>query len=361
MFELRDWVVPHVMDAMEYSTSLGELAESNPELARMCLNENPFPPSEKVVAALAEGGRRGNRYPGLAKDLKTKLGAMSDLGPENVFLAHGSSEIIDSMMRAFLMPGDEILLPDPTFSLFKVRASVAGAKIVGVPFEGDDLDYSLQNYLDRITDKTKLILVVTPNNPTGAFFDPDDMRKLLDEGIPTCIDEAYLEFHPDVPSFAPVLADYPNAFISHTLSKAYGLAGLRFGYLLARPELVEVFRKLAQPWNVSQQTLAAAMAALVDEESLERNVEFMTSWMRRFDEKLRSLGLRPLHWAGNFMLVDASASGKTAKEIFQAGQEAGIILKPMGAIRGNESFFRITPGTEEENLRTMAFFDSYFG
>lgn len=360
MFDLDQWVVPSIRNAAEYSMDLGELSVEHPDWARMCLNENALLPSPKVAEALARGGADSHRYPDLRTGLRARIGGMFGLKPENVFLGNGSSENIDSMMRAFLLPGDNVLLPEPTFSLFNVRASVAGAKVVKIPFAGDQLDYSLDNYLKAIDDRTKLIVVVTPNNPTGSFFPHADLEKLLEKGIPTCIDEAYLEFHPDVPNEAGLIAKFPNAFVSHTLSKAYGLAGIRFGYLLGRPEMVQVFEKLSLPWNISFPTLHAVEAAFDDTETLERNIAFVDRWMKRYDETLRELGCVPIHPAGNFMLVDASAFGRTTKEIYKAGLEAGLILKTTGPINGKDGYFRLTPGTDAENERALAFLRKYF-
>ena len=362
MFDVKEWIVPALRGAGVYSQKLGVISDENPEYARMCLNENPMPPSRAVMDALAKIGEVGSRYPGLCLDLRAKIGGMFDLAPENVFLANGSSEIIDTMMRAFLQEGDEVLLPTPTFSLFYARASVVGATQKLIQFTDDgELDYDVNNYLEAITDKTKLILVVTPNNPTGAFMAEADLRKLLERGIPTCIDEAYLEFHPEKPNMAHLVKEYPNAFVSHTLSKAYGLAGLRFGYLLGQPAMVELFETLALPWNLGYPSLLAAEAALDDAETLQRNVDYMSRRNVAFAETLAGLGLKPLHAAGNFLMIDANASGKTSQEIFDAALQAGVILKTIGAVHGKKGYFRITPGTDQENERAMAFFKSYFG
>ena len=361
MFDVKKWLVPHLRDAKLYSQALGTLAEENPEYARMCLNENPLPPSENVVAAITEAAKGMNYYPGLATSIREKIAKMNGVKAENIFVTNGSSEILDGMMRAFLNPGDEVILPAPTFSLFNVRASVAGGVVVGIPFSDGELDYVPQRYFDAVTEKTKLIVVVTPNNPTGAFFPEDDLRKLLELGIPTCIDEAYLEFHPDKPTMVDFVKEFPNAFVSHTLSKGYGLAGMRFGYMIAQPEMIEVFQLLAQPWIVGQQTLAAAEAALDDKAALARNVEYMQSWMDKFTALFKELGLKPIHPAGNFMMVDATDVGKTSKEIFEAGLENGIILKTVGETNGRTGYFRLTPGTQADNEKAVEFFKSYFG
>jgi histidinol-phosphate aminotransferase len=130
MKELKEWFVPWLLKSREYDTSILDKAWANPDHARLMLNENPIPPSEKVVKAVAEAVKRGNRYPDSMLNLRTKIGKMYDLGPDNVALCNGSSEIIDCMMRIFMQPGDEIIMSNPTFGLFPPRAELCGGKVV---------------------------------------------------------------------------------------------------------------------------------------------------------------------------------------------------------------------------------------
>ncbi|MCK5204449.1 MAG: aminotransferase class I/II-fold pyridoxal phosphate-dependent enzyme, partial [Desulfobacterales bacterium] len=175
--ELKDWFVPWLMTAREYNTSILDKAWAQPDYARLMLNENPIQPSEKVIQAIAEATKHGNWYPDSFKRLRTKIGEMYDLGPDNVALCNGSSETIDAMMRVFLQPGDEIIMSDPTFGLFPVRAELCNAKVVQIPLREGDLQYDVEGMLNAITDRTKLILIINPNNPSGVFIDDADLER----------------------------------------------------------------------------------------------------------------------------------------------------------------------------------------
>ena len=141
--ELKDWFVPWLMTAREYNTSILDHAWSHPDHARMMLNENPIPPSEKIVKAVAEAVRKGNRYPDSMRQLREKIGKRYNFGPDNVAICNGSSETIDAMMRIFLKPGDEIIMSNPTFGLFPVQAELCGAKVVQIPVREGDLQYDV--------------------------------------------------------------------------------------------------------------------------------------------------------------------------------------------------------------------------
>lgn len=353
MSENSKFFVPWLEDSFIYNIDILDTVWSKPEIARLMLNENPIPPSQKVINAIVDICKMGNRYPDRWWQLREKIGKMYNFGSKNVFLANGSSEIIDNMMRTFLQPGDEIVLATPTFSLFRVRATVCGGKAVEIPLRKADLQYDTDAMLAAITPKTKLIVVVNPNNPTGLFIDEKDLCRLLDTGIPTCIDEAYIDYHPEVPSQAPKVKEYPNAFISHTLSKAYGLAGMRFGYMLGREDIVAAFERVGLPWNLSLMSLAAAEAMLDDKESLNKKVKHNNDWMDRFYAELSELGLKPFRPHGNYMLVDANDFGYTSQEIFDMAMEYNVALKTIGAIHGKTGYFRITPGLDEENERCL--------
>ncbi len=361
MSKNSDYFVPWLEDSPVYDVDILDKAWAHPEIARLMLNENPIPPSEKVISAVTDICRYGNRYPDRWWKLREKIGKSCGFGAKNVFLANGSSENIDNMMRVFLQPGDEVLLPTPTFTLFRIRASVCGGVPVEVPLRESDLQYDVDAMLDAITPKTRLIVVVTPNNPTGIFIEESELRRLLDTGIPTCIDEAYLAYHPEVPSLVSLVKEYPNAFTSHTLSKAHGIAGMRFGYMIANEDIVEAFERVSLPWNLSLMNLAAGEAMLEDTEHLAMMVKHNNDWMDRFYEEFTKLGLKPFKAHGNYMLVDANDFGLTSKEICDKAMEDNIALKYIEPIHGKDGYFRVTPGTDEENERCLATIRKIFG
>ncbi len=356
MSKNSDYFVPWLKDSFRYNIDVLDMAWANPDVARLMLNENPIPPSEKIIDAVTDICRKGNFYPDRWWNLREKIGKSCGFGARNVFLANGSSENIDNMMRVFLKPGDEVVLATPTFALFRVRASICGGKVVEVPLRESDLQYDTDAMLAAITPRTKLIVIVTPNNPTGIFIEESDLRRLLDTGIPTCIDEAYLAYHPEVPSQVPLVKEYPNAFTSHTLSKAHGIAGMRFGYMIANEDIVEAFEQVSLPWNLSLMNLAAGEAALEDTDHLARKVKHNNDWMDRYFKEFTDMGLKPFVPHGNYMLVDANDFGLTSQEIYDKAMEDKVAIKVIGPIHGKTGYFRITPGTDEENercLRTM--------
>jgi histidinol-phosphate aminotransferase len=349
--ELNDWYVPWLTTAREYKTDILDEAWAKPEYARLMLNENPIPPSEKVVKAVTEALKHGNWYPDSMKGLRSKIGRMYDFGPEN-----------DAMMRIFLQPGDEIIMSNPTFGLFPVRAELCGAKVVQIPVRKGDLQYDVEAMLNAITERTKLILIINPNNPTGVFIDDDDLLRFCETGIPLCIDEAYGAYTPERKTKAPLINEYPQVFLSVTLSKAHGFAGIRFGFVLGTQEMINAFNTMFLPWNVSVMSAAAAEAIFDNPDEVAAKVEHNNRWMDIFYNELQELGLKPYPAHGNYMLVDATMSGKTTAEILEAARAMQkVYLKRIGEIHGKTGYFRVTPGIDEENERFLKFIREYFG
>ena len=350
MADLKRFLVPWIHEVKPYDTEDLVVAWSRPELKRMMINENPIPPSEKVLQAILEAAKMGNRYPDNGPRLRAKIAKKYDLGPDNVYISHGSSEIIDMMMRLFVTPGDEVLIPNPTFSLYGIRAKSAGGKVVAVDMT-PDLQYDVPAMLRAVTPRTKVIIVCTPNNPTGDFIPDDDLMKIVELGIPTMIDEAYLEYHPEHESKAGLVRKYNHVIVSHTFSKAYGMAGIRFGYTLAEESLIQYFRKLQIPWNTSLLSMAAAEAALDDEEELKRKAAYNNAGVEYVVQELSKLtGVKPYYSHGNYVMVDATDAGVTGKEIVDhLFEKDGIMIKAFAPLHGRRGFFRIAIGTHEEN------------
>jgi len=359
--KVDDLFMPWVMTAPQYSIAVCDTAWAHPELGRMMLNENPIPPSQMVVDAAADIIKQGNRYPDRMLRLRAKLGKLHGVGPENIAVANGSSETIDAMMRIFMKPGDEFLCSIPTFEMFPSRAGLCGGVNVQIPLREPDLQYDVPAMLAAVNEKTKLMLIINPNNPTGIFIDDADLIRFCELGIPLCIDEAYLDYHPQVEAKVDLIEKYPHVFLSHTLSKAYGLAGLRFGYMVGVPELVEAFNRMYLPWNVSLMAMAAAEAILDNPAEVKEKVEYNNHWMDVFVQELEDKGLKPFPPHGNYMLVDASAAGKTSQEMVDAAKEGyQVLIKTIKPINGKEGYFRVTPGSVPENERFVKFVREYF-
>jgi histidinol-phosphate aminotransferase len=350
MADLKRFLIPWIDDIKPYDTDDLLIAWSRPELKRMMINENPLPPSENVLQAIVEAAKMGNRYPDNGPRLRAKIAKRYDLGPENVYISHGSSEIIDIIMRLFVTPGDEVLLPHPTFSLYGIRAKTCGGKVVPVDMT-PDLQYDIPAMLRAVTPRTKLIIICTPNNPTGDFISDEDLMKIVELGIPTLIDEAYLEYHLEHESKAPLLRSYNHLIVAHTFSKAYGMAGIRFGYALGDEKMIQYFRKVQIPWNTSLLSMAAAEAALDEEDELKRKAAYNNAGVEYVCKELSKIpGVKPYASNGNYVMIDATDAGVTGKAIVDyVFDKDGVMLKAFVPLRGRGGFFRVSLGSHEEN------------
>ncbi len=359
--EVEKFFNPWIKDVKVYGTDDIEFIIEHPEIARMFVNENPILPSQEIVDAITQAAKEGNRYPDRGYRICQKVANLFSLKPENVYLSSGSSEMLDMMCRLFLSQGDEMIIPHPTFSLYEVRASNMGAKAVKIPMTQGDLQYDTKGFLEAVNEKTKLIVVCNPNNPTGEFIPHEDLLKILDLGIPTLMDEAYLEYAPEHESKAFLIKDYPHVFVSHTFSKAYGLAGMRCGFTLAHEELIKVFRTIQLPWNINRLSMAALEAAVDNREELQKKVLHNKREVDFYMEELGALeGVRPYFSHGNYMLVDCSDAGVVAGELVEYLLKEGIMIKAFPTVHGRKGFIRISIGSREENAKCAAAIKTYF-
>ncbi|HEY4107223.1 MAG TPA: aminotransferase class I/II-fold pyridoxal phosphate-dependent enzyme, partial [Polyangiaceae bacterium] len=296
-----------VRAAKPYNEDHFAVADSQDNLLRMMSNESPYTPSPRVINAIVEAATRGNYYPGGAPALKSKLARRDALGEGSVILGAGSTELIDVVIRTFVGPGEEVLLSVPTFSMYEARTRTVGGIPVLVPMT-EDHDHDLAGLIRGVTERTKVIFLCTPNNPTGGRITEADMKRLLRLGLPTVIDEAYHEFG-EGESFSRLLEEFPNAIVMRTFSKAFGLAGIRLGYALAHPAVVRLLSRVKVPWNIPAITLAAASAALDDAAEFDARIaELRTSRDELIERLCRIDGLMPTPSEGNFVLIDVSAT-----------------------------------------------------
>jgi histidinol-phosphate aminotransferase len=216
-----------------------------------------------------EAARLGNLYPGSGPDLRKKLGKASGLSGDAVVLGNGSTDVINFVVHTFVGPGDEVVIPVPTFPMYEARVKVAGGVVVQVPMK-PDFYWDMPAILKAVTPRTKLIFVCSPNNPTGLQIAEKDLLQILELGIPTFFDEAYYELEDEVITRAGLIHQYPHMLVNRTFSKAFGLAGCRIGYLLCDPVLASYFNRVRIPWNVSLLALAAALAGFEDQDDQQR-------------------------------------------------------------------------------------------
>jgi len=364
MKEVKDYFVPWVKGIPMYVSNHIELAWRKPELHRMMSNENPHEPSPKVLEAISQYGKKANRYPDQGLVVRSKIAEINGLdGPENVLIGNGSSEVFDMIFRCFLEPGQEVVQHTPCFGIYKLRCNILGGKLVSVPMVYKDrlLHFDPDAVIGAITDNTKIVVIANPNNPTGNFMDPTDFVRIAEIGIPFVVDEAYVEFAGLGKSQVQLTKKYPNVLITRTVSKAYGLAGLRFGYALGDKAVIGQIAAALLPWNVGTIPMWAALAALEDMEGLQKRVEFNNQEVKFIQDSLGDIpGLNIFFSHGNYILFDGGPAGKKGQDMVAFALDKGLIFRPQSAMYGSDGFFRLTIGSKEENRMAVEAIREFF-
>lgn len=319
---------------------------------KMASNENALGPSPKAVAAMARALPSVHRYPdGGCHALRQKLSKLLKVSTESLIFGNGSDEILVMAVRTFAGPGDEIVIADPTFLIYEIAGQVENARIVKVPMK--DFRYDLGAMAGKINDKTKLVFIANPDNPVGTYVPEKALvsfLKTVPDHVVVVLDEAYCEFaleHKDYPRSLKLIDEFPNLIIARTFSKAYGLSGLRIGYAVARPDIIYALGKVKEPFNVNLLAQAAAVAALDDRTHLSRTLSMVAAGRASITAACKSMGLRMVETATNFVLIDL---GRDASPAYEALLRKGVIVRPMG-VWGLKTFIRVTIGKPAENKR----------
>src|SRR3989344_2722677 len=309
----------------------------------MDANENAFGSTAQFE------GVELNRYPDSdLLELRGKLAEYVEGGLtfENIVVGNGSDEIIDLAIRTFAEKGDNIITVEPGYSMFNVCAEISGVEVRGVLVE-DDFQPNVEKVLARIDENTKMIVIVSPNSPLGNVVEQKRIEKIAEKA--NCIvfvDEAYGEFAGK--TLAPLVLEYDNLIVSKTLSKAWGLAGLRVGYAVASKEIIENIRKIKAPYNVGAIPNYLALKALEERTQMEEWVKEMKREKAGLEMQLRQLGLKVFPTESNFS-VFRLPSQFDSKEIQGRIAEKGIVVRDRSALPLMENCIRITVGTKEEN------------
>jgi histidinol-phosphate aminotransferase len=321
---------------------------------KLASNENPLGPSPKAVEAAQKALRESNRYPdGGAHVLREVLAEKTGVAFDEIFVGLGSSEIIDLAARVCLRAGLQGLTSDGSYAPFSVAIRASGAELLLVPQR--NFAYDLEGILRAITPKTGVIYIANPNNPTGTAFGLCELENFLarvSDGILVVLDEAYIHYSPslDRRKSEEIYRRRRNVLILRTFSKVYGLAGLRIGFAIGRPELLAAMNKLKTPFNTSGVAQAAALAAIHDREHVARCIETNARERARLSEGLAALGLKPAPSETNFLFMEV---GPDAKAISEELLRAGVIVRPLGWM-GMPEAIRISVGTAEENEKCLA-------
>ena len=335
------------------SETARELGIPVPDILKMASNESPIGPSPKALAAIRGALDELHYYPdGSGYELKGKLAARLALRPDNFVLGNGSNDVLELVARAFLTRDDSAVHSQHAFVVYPLAIQAIGARAIEVPAKGygNDLDAMAR----AVRADTKIVFIANPNNPTGTFSGWDEMRAFLRKVPPrvlVVIDEAYGEYLPDeLQSPTPRwLAEHPNLVVARTLSKAYGLAGLRVGFAFAHPDVAELMNRVRQPFNVNHLAMVAACAALDDREFVARAREVNARGMEQLEQGLRRLGLEYIASRGNFITVRVG----DAARVYAALLREGVIVRPIAGY-GMPEHLRVTVGLPEHNERFLA-------
>jgi len=325
---------------------------------KLSSNENPLGASPAVVRAIVGQLEAGDLELGVypweknEEALREEIARYTGVDVSKIVIGAGIDGVMDTIAKIFFEKGDEVIIPIPTFSLYESLVKIAGATAVYLP-RNPDANYGIPalDIIAASNDKTRMIFLASPNNPTGNRITGDDVRTLA-ESVPKvmiAVDEAYVEFAQK--SLVKVVNDYENVLVLRTFSKAFGLAGLRVGYAVLPEWLVSIYKKVSLPFTVNNVALTAAIAALKDKEHLRKSIELVKEGRSYLIENLQEL-FRVYLSQANFVLVDVAP--KTSAEVATALERKRITVRDCSSFRGaGESLIRISVGTQEQNEKVV--------
>lgn len=318
------------------------------QVIKLASNENPLGCSPSATAAIQNNLTELSRYPdGNAFYLKQALSKTLGVQPENLVIGNGSNEVLELVARSFAAEGDEIIYSQYAFIVYALSAQVVGATGIEVPAKA--YGHDLVAMAEAISDKTKVIYLANPNNPTGTLFGRSEWEAFMaqvPERVMVVLDEAYLEYveAEDYPNGLDYLAQYPNLLVTRTFSKAYGLAALRIGYLVGNLEVVDYLNRIREPFNVNNLAMVAAEFALQDQHFIQKAVELNRQGKAILIEFLNTYQIPYIPSEGNFVTIEV---GDKAAAINETLLKHGVIVRPI-ANYGLPHHLRISIGTASE-------------
>lgn len=327
------------------------------DVVKLASNENPMGCSPHVTLAVTEQLGQLARYPdGNGYYLKQALADFNDVSVDQITLGNGSDDLLDILARSFAGASDAIIYSQYAFIVYPMLAKMQGAAAIEVPAQrfGHDLKAMSQAVQDN--PNTKIVFIANPNNPTGTQLEQKALHEFM-ASVPSSVlvvlDEAYIEYSPESNNRA-LLNEFDNVVIVRTFSKAYGLAGLRVGYALSSVAVADLLNRIRQPFNVSRVGLAAAAAALADQDFIEKTRQMNDEQRRWLEKQFDALGVGFVKSHANFIMVEIEVEMEdtTATVIYEALLEQGVIVRPL-AVYGLHNWLRITVGLAEENLRLI--------
>jgi len=329
-----------------------ELGLAEADIIKLASNENPLGPSPLALAAAQDALHDMALYPdGAGYALKAKLSARLGVAASQIVLGNGSNDVLDMVARAFLTPGTSSVYSQHAFAVYPIATQTVGAQGIAAPASA--YGHDLKAMRAAIRDDTRVLWIANPNNPTGTFLPWAEIGAFLESVPPqvlVVLDEAYGDYLPHVDRLDTVewLARFPNLLITRTFSKAYGLAGLRVGYGLGHPDVIDLLNRVRHPFNVNLPALAAAEAALDDSDFLARSYALNSAGMAQLTAGLAKLGIETVPSKGNFLLAKVGDAAHVNVELLKRG----VIVRPVAGY-GLPEFLRVSVGLAGQNARFL--------
>jgi histidinol-phosphate aminotransferase len=324
------------------------------EVIKLASNENPFGCSPAVKDALIREMENLSLYPdGGAVELTHALASHLGVSPNQLLFGAGSDDVILMIARAYFVQGDDTVMSSHTFPQYKHNAEIENAAVIEVPLK--NATHDLPGMLERVSEKTKVVWICNPNNPTGTTVSHAEVKAFLDAVSPrvmVVLDEAYAEYNllPDYPDGLALLKEYPNLVLLRTFSKIYGLASLRIGYAIAHPDVIHTINQVREPFNTTRFAQAAALVAIQDQDFVEQCREANRIGLEYYSAQFNRLGLSYFPANGNFIMVDVQ---RPAERVFDGLLRKGFIIRG-GHKLDFPTMIRVTVGSQEQNERFIA-------
>ncbi len=329
------------------------------DVVKLASNENPLGTSPKALARMHQALDNANIYPdGAQVEARNAIARHWGITPDMVMLGNGGEECIKMIARAIISQGDEVIMNWPSFSLYEIATSIMGGKVVKSELD-DDFQPNVDEMLTLVTDKTKMVMICSPNNPTGNIIDSDKLAKLVEQlpqDVVLVLDEAYYEYasvNPNYQNGLEILAKRKNTVLLRTFSKAYGMAGVRAGYIISNAEFISNMSKVKNVFNSNLIAQEGVIGAVEDKDFLRETIQTNYMSLGLLEETFEILGLKYASSNANFIWVDIKSDSKYFNEELL---KRGVIVRP-GYLWGKDTYLRVSTGTIEQTQRFITAFE----
>ena len=344
---------PKKINAEKYIAGLSLFKQKVAKI-KLSANESALGPSPKAIKEFNRVAKNIKRYPDSdGVFLRNVLARKFKLDPKRIILGSGSDQIFELICKAFLDKNDEVIVPEYSFIIYRIYSKIYGARIKYA--KEKNYKISVENILDKVTKRTKIVFLANPNNPTGTIISKEEilnLRKKLRGNILLVVDDAYFEYvkSKNYSSGMKLFSNYKNVIITRTFSKIYGLAGLRVGWGYGPKKLIYALNQVKPPFNINRAALFAAAASINDIKWLNKEIKHVNRWSKIFFKNFKNLSIETNFSYGNFLLLNFNKIKKNSKNIFLKLAKKGVLLRKMDVYKIKNSL-RVTIGNNKENKK----------